>query len=386
MNQPVPTVLLGLDSDRIRHLQEVLGEHLDIVYQNGEIREGLAQLVPLQPQAVVLYFTPDDIRLVLQLARRARHDAPNAALILVSEHESLEATREAVRIGARAVAVLGMDDRDLLSTFQQLRRETHEAVETGTVVSFLGAKGGMGTTSIAINVASALAKDPKNRVLLMDLALFIGEVGVYLDMATPYSLSDFVRDMNRLDQKFVDERIPQHRSGFSVLSQPPEVNEIAALEAHQVVAAIATSKRFFSHVILDAGAQLSEAGLGGVNASDMAIIVTTQELPAIVSTGRRVNLLTQLHDGDRTRIRVVVNRYQSKGTSKERIEQYAGHGVSATVSNDYASMSRCIETGQLLLDLAPDAEITADISKLIRLFDAETSIAQKSRKKLFGLF
>lgn len=385
MNQPVPTVMLGFGAEQLGAVNAVLGDNANVIYQNREVREGLAQLVPLQPQAVLLFFSPDDIRLVLQFARRARHDAPNAALILVSTHESLEATREAVRLGARAVVVLGMDDRDLLSTFEQLRREVHETVATGTVVSFMGAKGGMGTTSIALNVASALAKDSRNRVLLMDFALFIGEVGVYLDMATPYTLGEYVRDIGRLTDDWIDERIPRHRTGFFVLSQPPEVNEIAAIEAHQIVAAVAASKRFFTHIILDAGAGISEASLGGINTSDMGIIITTQELPAIVSTGRRVNLLTQLH-GDRTRIRVVVNRFQSKGATKARIEQYAGHGVSATVCNDYASMSRCIETGQLLLELAPDAEITTDISKLIRLFDDETTVETKSRKKLFGLF
>ncbi|MFT5584731.1 MAG: pilus assembly protein CpaE [Cognaticolwellia sp.] len=385
MNQPVPTVLLGFGPDETRDVEKVLGENLHVLHQSSEIRDGLTQLVPLQPQAVLLYFSPDDLRMVLQFARRARHDAPDAALILVSSQESVEATREAVRLGARAVAVLGVDDRDLLATFEQLRREVHETVKTGIVVSFMGAKGGMGTTSIALNVASALAQDPKNRVLLIDFALFIGEVGVYLDMATPYSLGDYILDLGRLTDAWIDERIPKHRTGFFVLSQPPEVNEIAALEAHQIVAAVSTSKRFFTHVVLDTGAQVSEASLGGINASDMGIIITTQELPAIVSTGRRVNLLTQLH-GDRTRIRVVVNRFQSKDTSRKRIEQFAGHGVGATVCNDYASMSRCIETGQLLLELAPEAEITADIAKLIRLFDDETTVETKTRKKLFGLF
>lgn len=385
MNQPVPTVMLGFGPEHLAAVNAVLGDNCNVIYQNSQVRDGLAQLVPLQPQAVLLFFSPDDLRLVLQFARRARHDAPNAALILVSSHESLEATREAVRLGARAVVVLGMDDRDLLSTFEQLRREVHDTVASGTVVSFLGAKGGMGTTSIALNVAAALAQDPKNRVLLMDFALFIGEVGVYLDMATPYSLGEYVRDLSRLTDDWINERIPKHRAGFFVLSQPPEVNEIASIEAHQIVAAVAASKRFFTHVVLDAGAQISEASLGGINASDIAIIITTQELPAIVSTGRRVALLNQLH-GDRTRVRVVVNRYQSKGASKERIEQYAGHGISATVCNDYASMSRCIETGQLLLELAPEAEITSDISKLIRLFDDSTAVETKSRKKLFGLF
>lgn len=385
MNEPVPSALLGFDTETVQALQSLLGEHLNIALERSDPKEGLVALPHVQPQAVLLYFDTADLRLSMQLARRIRHDVPSASLVLVSHEENLDATREAVRIGARAVVVLGEDDRDLLLTFEKMRRETHKSVNTGTVVSLLGAKGGMGTTSLAINLASALARDPKNKVLLLDLALFIGEVGVYLDMQTPYSLSEFVRDLRRLDQRHIDERIPKHRTGFFVLSQPPQVDEAGSLEAHQVISAIAASKRFFTHIIVDAGAQLSEAGLGGVNTSDLSIIVCTQELPAIVSTGRRVSLLTQLF-GDRTRIRIVLNRFQSKGTSKEKVEQYVGHKIAATVCNDYANMSRCIENGKVLLEEAPAAEITADIAKLIRLFDGETSIETKARRKLFGLF
>ncbi len=384
-SRPVRTALLGLPLDVADGLRRLIGPLLEAVIDRRDAREGIPQLIALQPQCVVLWVDHDP-NLSLQIARRIRHDLPDSSLVLLCGDDDVTVTREAMRLGCRALAVLGEDEQDLAGVFQQMSGEEHRTSDDGIVVALLGAKGGMGTTSLAINLAGILAEDPTRRVVLIDLALFIGEVAVYLDMRTPYALGELVRDLHRIDDTWIDANIPRHRSGFFVLSQPEQVDDVDAMSVQDVVQSLVVLKRHFTHIILDAGAQLSDVGLSGVHAADQTLVVCTQELPSLVSTRRRVGLLTQL-EGGRSRTRIVVNRWNDQSPyGRGQIESYIGHAVNGTVRNDYANSSACIEAGKLLPELAPEAEITMDLRNLIPLFDESVSTADKVRKKLFGLF
>ncbi len=358
---------------------------MDVVLDRTDAREGLTQLVATQPQCAILWVDPDS-PMSLKLARRVRHDAPEANLVILTSIEDVTVTREAVRLGARAMAVLPGDEHELERVFEALSIEAHTANDDGMVVALLGAKGGMGTTSLAINLAGLLAQDPANRVALIDLALYIGEVGVYLDMKTPYALGELLRDLSRLDDAWIKEKVPRHRTGFYVLSQPAEWDDVDAIQLADLLQGIGLLKRHFTHIILDAGAQLSEVALAGVTVADQCILICTQELPALVSTRRRIGMLTQV-SGTQENIRVVVNRWHDDDSyDRESIQSFVQHGINATIRNDYKNTSAGIESGKLLVEHAADSGICDDMRAVVRLFDRGVAAQEKARKKLFGLF
>lgn len=381
----VRTALLGCGPDVTDLLRELLGPWMDVVLERADARDGLSQMVAIQPQCAILWVDPQST-LSVQFARRVRHDVPDSNLIIVAASDDGGVTREAMRLGARALAILPGDEHELEQTFEAMTFETHQTADDGMVVALLGAKGGMGTTSVAINLAGILAQDRSRRVALVDLALYIGEVAVYLDMKTPYALGELVRDLNRLDDAWIEQNVPRHRSGFYVLSQPSEWDDVDSIKVTDVIQSIALLKRYFTHVVLDAGAQLSEVALAGVTVADQSIVICTQELPALVSTRRRVGMLTQI-TGSQKAIRVVVNRWQDDGSyDKDSIETYIQHGVNAAIRNDYKNTSACIESGKLLVEHCPDSGICADIRNVARLFDESVAAQEKARRKLFGLF
>ena len=381
----VRTALLGCSPDLARSLRSLLTPWMDVVLEREDPRDGMTQLVAIQPQAVVLFVDTERPQSV-QFARRVRHDAPDANLIIVARSDEGGVTREAMRLQARALAILPGDQHELEGVFEAMSFETYEASDDGMVLALLGAKGGMGTTSVAINLAGVLAQHRDRRVALVDLALYIGEVAVYLDMKTPYALGELVRDLDRLDEAWIEQNVPRHRTGFYVLSQPAEWDDVDAMKVADVVQSISLLKRYFTHIILDAGAQLNEVALSGVTVADQCIVVCTQELPSLVSTRRRVGMLTQIA-GDAKAIRVVANRWQDDGAyDRDSIETYVQHGLNATIQNDYRNMSACIESGKLLVEQCPEAEIVADVREVARLFDPSVTQQEKARKKLFGLF
>jgi len=368
-----------------RSLRSLLGPWMDVVLEREDPREGLTQLVAIQPQAAVLFVDTERPQSV-QFARRVRHDAPDTNLIIVARSDEGGVTREAMRLQARALAILPGDEHELEQVFEAMGFESYEASDDGMVLALLGAKGGMGTTSVAINLAGVLAQRRERRVALVDLALYIGEVAVYLDMKTPYALGELVRDLDRLDDAWIEQNVPRHRTGFYVLSQPAEWDDVDAMKVTDVVQSISLLKRYFTHIVLDAGAQLNEVALSGVTVADQSIVICTQELPSLVSTRRRVGMLTQIA-GDAKAIRVVANRWQDDGAyDRDSIETYVQHGLNATIQNDYRNMSACIESGKLLVEQCPDAEIVKDVREVARLFDPSIAQQEKARKKLFGLF
>ena len=128
---------------------------MDVVLEREDPRDGLTQLIAIQPQAVVLFVDTERPQSV-QFARRVRHDASDANLIIVANSDEGGVTREAMRLQARALAILPGDQHELEALFEAMSFETYVAADDGMVLALLGAKGGMGTTSVAITLKMPL--------------------------------------------------------------------------------------------------------------------------------------------------------------------------------------------------------------------------------------
>jgi pilus assembly protein CpaE len=269
-----------------------------------------------------------------------------------------------MRAGAREYLVAG--EPDLLDKTVQGFLETSGALRLGEVTAIVPAKGGMGGTTIAINLAGALHRQGK-RVCIVDLGVELGDVLSFLDVKGTYSITDVAGNTKRLDRELLDSSVPRHTSGVWVLSQSEKLTEAEQLDATAVTAVLRFMRTQYDHLILDGLRNFGDVPLAALDVADRIILVVTQEVPAVRNAQRRAEIFRRL-GYEQNRTMLVVNRYQ-KGSSITRqvIEQTVGLPVSAVVGNDFRALTAAVNRGVLLWDESPKSVVTKDIDDLASL-------------------
>ena len=191
-----------------------------------------------------------------------------AKFIVYSERSDPKLAVRALRAGAREFVQFplaqGVIDEVLARIAATLQQRAVPPEKTlGKLLIFVGSKGGSGVTTVACNVAIALAQNSDQRVLLIDLALPIGDAALCLGIAADYSTQDALRNIDRLDARYLENLLVKHQSGVYVLAAPTKVPE-GEVSKVAVDRLIAVARHEFDHVIVDVGVADRCLGQGSV--------------------------------------------------------------------------------------------------------------------------
>ncbi|MCB9791660.1 MAG: hypothetical protein H6741_02945 [Alphaproteobacteria bacterium] len=384
----VPTAIVGLSAARAQALYSMLQRWLVPAMVHKELGDALPLLLSSRPQALLLYAS-ENPTLALQFARRAKAELPDLDIVLLTDRDDLGLAREAVRLKLRGLVVLGTDDEELIALFIRMSEEVYDPVNTGEVICLLGSKGGVGTSSVAINLAGCLAQSGGANVALVDLAPCVGELGVYLDMDTPYSLGRLLREVHLVDQDYIDHTMPRHPWGFYVVSQPLVPDALTPLTHDELLQAARVLQRHFTHVVLDAGGVLSQVSLTAAMVADRSYVIATPGLPALVAARRRLDLLDQ-RGRDPATTHLLFNRVGLDSSyGPAQAAELTGRPAEITLRNNPTLMAEALHTGRILLEVDAHARLTQEyISLAAKLSgdDAAKLSPEPRRRKLFGLF
>ncbi len=255
-----------------------------------------------------------------------------------------------------------------------------EPESLGTVIAFVGSKGGCGVTLLTVNIGVELASD--KRVCLIDLAGSNGDIAAYLNLECGHQLAELL-GAEHIDGALLDAIATKHRpSRIAVLPQPANLADVALLDPHGVVRVLDAARRAFDLVLVDCSAHLDEAVLTATMRADIVALVFTPDVPAVRNAHRRLLLFDQLHM-DRSHLRLVLNRVgRHQQLSVEQIEHHLNRTVSAFVRSDPHACADSQMTGLLLRDLAGRHRINKDISRLGPALLGEVEEPEPARGKL----
>lgn len=384
----VRTAIVGLDASRTRYLEKLLGRWLVPVSVRPDPRDALAPVVGARPQAVLLY-VEHNRALALQLARRVRSELPEAALVLLADQDEDGMAREGVRLGARAFVVFGVDDSELAALFVRLSEEA-EHPQTCLVLGVFGAKGGVGTSLVAMNIAGAMARSFSSPGLLLDLSPCLGELGLFLDIDTPYGLLDLVQGVHRVDDEELQRNLGRHSSGFHLMGQPLQRIPETALDGEMLLQGLRVLRRHFGWIVLDIGGMIDERSMTSALLSDLVVLLSTPDLPSLVGARRRIEVMQQQGRGPHNTA-LVLNRVGAR--AEQEIQRATGvldTELTAWLHDDPRTATLALENAKLLTDIDPNAKLSLELTALAaRLSGADA--AQHSgdneprRKRLFGL-
>jgi pilus assembly protein CpaE len=231
-------------------------------------------------------------------------------------HEEKEKARPAFQIktGALNPSVLGMP-----------------ALVNGKVISIYSPKGGTGATTIATNLAVTL-KSEEESVVLVDGNIQFGDVAVFLNEQGRNSIVDLAPRADELDPEIFEEVLIDHQaSGLKILASPSRPEEAEDVSGEAFTKVLDYLRHMFSYILVDTATSLNDVSLSIIDASDLIVLVATQDIPAIKNARLFLDLM-DIMKVPREQILLVMNRYDKRvGITAEKVSENFRHPVSAVL-------------------------------------------------------
>lgn len=257
----------------------------------------------------------------------------------------------AMRNGCTEFLSKTFDPEDLIQLFERLSHQRNTLpmrnTASGSVLSFFGAKGGVGSTTLAVHLALYLVECHQKRTLLIDNHAELGHVCVYLGLdGTRFNFHELVRNVTRLDSELLRGFTAKHSSGLEVLSSPDVCGGSRNMDAESVAKLLEFLRSEYDFIVVDCSTALHDADLAVLEASNQVYLVATPEIGAIRDLSRYVDNLTRI-EATTEKMHVVINRFSSRYAVKvEQIEKAIRLPIAIRLPNSYTELVRSVNLGE----------------------------------------
>jgi pilus assembly protein CpaE len=347
------TVNITIVGSADRQLEELLRA------QNLRVRSvavsellALAQPNAAQPDVVVLDVR-DAINLPPTLAT-LRRQHPTTGVVIVARRMDPALMLEAMRAGVSEWLAEPLATQDLANAIERVS-SARPAQVNGQIFAFVGAKGGVGTTTTAVNVATALAQLlPDQETLLMDMHLSYGDAAVFLGAEPRFSVADAMENTHRLDEAFFESLVVQTKSKVHLLASAERA--VSGTDLRRISTLLQFAMAHYRFTLLDVP-RSEAATLDALEGVATILIVANQELATVRNAGRMAAALRQRYGKDR--IRVIVSRFDKQAEiGTEDVARVVGSPVSFSVPSDYRAALQSLNKGRPL-SMDKDSKLSA---------------------------
>ena len=328
--------------------------------------------------------------------------------ILTISHDH-QALLQSLQKGAKYFLTHPVGLEDLLAALRRALGESGASTESpdgsgmmirqpvgSTMIAVLGSRGGVGTTSLAVNLAATLACDPNNGVALIDLDLSLGDADIAFEVSgiDNISIGDLARNIERLDMNFLRRALVRHEAtGLNILRHPLEIADVGLIHEGHVERILNLLKISYSHLVVDLSKSVLPTDLMALRMADLILLVAQLELSSLRNVVRLIHALSG-EEGLAEKIRVVINRVGSEsveeGISLKKAEEVIGKPIFWQVPNDTKTMIAARVAGAPLVKYGPKSKVQLAIAGLASAVsgrpDRRSSAELKSSKGgwLFG--
>lgn len=273
-----------------------------------------------------------------------RRRYPDAALILLAASLEPALMLEAMRAGITECLTDPVTEEALLAAIGRLAAQRQPA-SNGDVFVFIGAKGGIGTTTLAVNAATALARGGE-RTLYIDLHVAGGDAAIFLGAEPRFSVTDALDNIHRLDEALFKTLIVSTGAKVDLLASSGQ-SVVWSTDAKRIQRLLEFVRRYYRFIVIDA-ARSDATVLDSLESATRIVLVTNQELATLKNGSRMASMLRQRYGGNR--VTVVANRFDaSADISHHDIERVIGSSVKHAVPNDYRASLEALTQGTPLI-------------------------------------
>ncbi len=381
--EPLRNLLLGVESVWLEAECSRYEFFIDVARQSS-------------PDLVVVTLDADHAK-ALQMIQQLTVEFPTMPILAVSARGDGQSILQALRAGAKEFLTAPVVLEELLLALQRLRQNRVSADGTTSVsgpsraeslvLAVVGSRGGVGCTSIAVNIGCNLAQDPNHSVALIDLDLALGDADVALDLIPDYTLADVAMNIDRLDMTFLRRSLCKHESGLSLLPHPVQMEDISLIHEDHLGRVIGLLRASYTHLLFDLSKRFTPTDLTAMRMSDVILLVAQLELTSLRNVVRMLHTLGN-EESMSEKVKVVVNRVGSEDgdITLKKAEETIGRPIFWQIPNDYRALLGARNAGVPLLRFAPKSKAQQSLLGLSNALCGEALQEPKKEKRGFFSF
>lgn len=309
--------------------------------------------------------------------------------IAVSSSGDVDTMRKAIAAGVRDFLVLPLQPGELRKTIvnvvqtDRARKEAREQgtppTRLGTIITVFGVKGGIGKSTIASNVATALAQETRQHVALLDLDLQYGDDAVMLDVVPQWTIADAAKELDPAKPHSIERYLTNHASRVKLLAAPQTPQEANSLTSEQIGQVLNMLASTHDYVVVDTSAQIDEVSALALDASTIVLLVVTPEVPCIKRTKAAIALLEE-SGYTRDKVKLVINRADPQSeVPLAEIEKALNYPVHARIPDDRA-VAKGISLGAPAVMSAPKSPAGMALLAMVRGLAGVEAPAEQPKK------
>jgi pilus assembly protein CpaE len=333
--------LIGATDRRLEELLHAAG--MQVASASEAALHGLAAPSARQPDALLL-----DLRgpsaTIPQTVATLRRQHPHTGVVVIARTLDPALLVDAMRAGVNEVVAEPFGQQDLENAIERVCGQATGS-EAGEVIGFVGAKGGVGTTTVAVNMATTLGHLSKPaRALLIDLHQSGGDAAIFTGAEPRFSIADAMENTHRLDASFLRTLVTPFAPGTDLLASPERAAPRLDREKTRRVVEVAAAS--YKYTVIDL-ARADNAVLDGLDLLRAIYVVVNQELATVKSATRLTEMLRQRYG--REKVSVVLTRSDRQADiGHEDVEKAVGVSIAHTFPSDYRIALQALNKGRPL--------------------------------------
>ncbi len=329
--------------------------------------------------------TGDDTGKDFQLIQDVQASGKAKEVFLTSPLLEPELLLQALRAGVKeffSQPIKGEEVRTGLLKFRERRnliQQKGTEKKKGKIIHFISSKGGVGTTTIAVNLAVSLCEsNGSSSVALIDMNLPFGQIPIFLNTESSFNWGEVLRNISRVDETFLMGVLSRHRSGVYVLPSPASLDDVNVETPEMIEKLLSLMRNLFDFILVDGGQRLDNVSLRILEMSDTVFMVTVLDLPCLTNTKRLLWTFQKLGFPSRETVRIIANRYQKKSSiSLKEAEEAVREKIHWLVVDDYQLTMSAINQGKTISEVASGSEVSKSLREL-----AGTFLSQDQKKRV----
>jgi pilus assembly protein CpaE len=305
---------------------------------------------------------------------------PQAAVVAILATSDPIMAQRVMLAGARGFVVQPFTQINLLSVLRRMveletRRQPLKSASVFSLpepirplrsLAVFSPRGGAGTTTLAINLAVALAEETGSKVLLFEGKLFFGHLEVMLNIRTQNNIADLLQHATHLDESLIRDVITEHASGIHVLLAPSNIQIAQGVRADDLYNVYVALSKMYDYIVIDNGSSLSESSVTLMDAVDRIVLVTNPDLAALHDTSRFMQLSRSLGYPPE-KILTVLNRSGVDGGVRQAdIESVLHYQLYALIAEDSEAALRSLNRGIPMLVRYPRSPASRAIREMTK--------------------
>lgn len=393
----LPVVFIGEEDLTLAALRQHLAGEARFLVEN-KVQHFAGAEDALRKKAgpmLVVVDSSQDAEHAFRVAEELKLRLPTIHLVMTSPDTSPQTILRAMRAGAEEFLAQPFHSHEVVQCLERIQQKiiVHEAhdKEYGSIITVFSSKGGVGSTTVATNLAVALATVHQRSVCIVDLVLQFGAVTGALNLEPSYTILDLVKNLQRMDSLLLDGSLVQHPSGVRVLAEPFRAEEASRITPADIDHTLDALARAFDFVVVDTPPkEIDETVFPALERAHLVLFVMEMNIPAIKSVNRALESFERLGIS-RHKVRLVVNRYErSKLMTLESVENTLGTKVFWRLPNDYPTAVGALNQGVPILEIKPKSELAKGYRGLAAAMIEELSVATGRKSagedKKLGIF